>query len=107
MPSVTPRPDRVTVSLAGELDHYTAPEIRAQLDAILRDPCVTCLVLDMRHLSFMDSSGIGVLLGRLKIMQARGGALYVTGMQPSVERLFKLTGLQRVIGVVREGGVGA
>lgn len=107
MQSIQPGPEGVTVSLTGELDHYTAPEIRAQLDDILRDPNVTCLVLDMEHLSFMDSSGIGVLLGRLKLLQQRGGGLYVWRMQPSVERLFRLTGLQRVIGVVREGGLGA
>ncbi len=106
MQSRNPSPDCVTVALSGELDHYTAPDIRAQMDAILRDPCVTSLLLDMRHLSFMDSSGIGVLLGRLKLLRQRGGGLYVTGMQPSVERLFRLSGLQRVIGIVRDGGLG-
>ena len=47
----------------------------------------------------MDSSGIGVLLGRLRILQQRGGMLSVKNMQPPIEKLFRLTGLQRVITV--------
>ena len=82
----------VTVVLAGELDHCTASQIRRQLDEILEDPGVG-------DLSFMDSSGIGVLLGRLRILQQRGGTLSVKNMQPPIEKLFRLTGLQRVIAV--------
>ena len=85
----------VTVVLAGELDHCTAPQIRRQLDEILEDPGVRHL----GDLTFMDSSGIGVLLGRLRILQQRGGTLSVKNMQPPIEKLFRLTGLQRVITV--------
>ena len=89
----------VTVVLAGELDHCTAPQIRRQLDEILEDPGVRHLCLDLGGLTFMDSSGIGVLLGRLRILQQRGGTLSVKNMQPPIEKLFRLTGLQRVITV--------
>lgn len=94
-----PLDERVTVVIAGELDHYAAPQIRAMLDDVLRDPCVIDVVLDLENLTFMDSSGIGVLLGRLRILQSRGGTLSVKNMQPSVEKLFRLSGLQRVIGI--------
>ncbi len=93
----------VTVGLAGELDHYTALDIRAQLDAILRDPTIRHMVLDLGQMTFMDSSGIGVLLGRLRVLQARGGTLSVARMQPQVEKLFYLSGLQRVIGITEIG----
>ncbi|NCB06029.1 MAG: STAS domain-containing protein, partial [Clostridia bacterium] len=94
----------VTVVLSGELDHCTAPEIRAQLDDILRDGRITHMVLDMENLTFMDSSGIGVLLGRLKALQLRGGDLSVKNMQPSIAKLFRLTGMHRVIGVLEQQG---
>ena len=94
-----PLGEAVTVVIAGELDHYAAPQIRARLDELLRDPCVTDVVLDLENLTFMDSSGIGVLLGRLRILQSRGGTLSVKNMQPPVEKLFRLSGLQRVIGI--------
>lgn len=86
-----------TVVVAGELDHCTASQIRRQLDEILEDQGVTHLCLDLENLTFMDSSGIGVLLGRLRLLQQRGGTLSVKNMQPPIEKLFRLTGLQRVI----------
>lgn len=95
----------VTVVIAGELDHFAAPQIRRRLDDILSDPAVTHMVLDLENLTFMDSSGIGVLLGRLRELQARGGTLSVKNMQPSVEKLFRLSGLQQVIGI-EEGNKG-
>ena len=89
----------VTVVIGGELDHCSAPQVRQQLDDLLMDERVVHVVLDLENLTFMDSSGIGVLLGRLRILQSRGGTMSVMNMQPSVEKLFRLSGLQRVIGV--------
>lgn len=89
----------LTVTIAGELDHCAAPQIRQMLDDLLTDPTVTHLTLDLENLTFMDSSGIGVLLGRLRALQMRGGAMSVKNMQPPVEKLFRLSGMHRVIGV--------
>ena len=69
--------EAVTVVIAGELDHFAAPQIRRMLDDVIRDPGITDVVLDLENLTFMDSSGIGVLLGRLRILQSRGGTLSV------------------------------
>lgn len=88
-----------TVVIAGELDHFAAPQIRRMLDDVLEDESILCLRLDLENLTFMDSSGIGVLLGRLKILQSRGGSLSVMNMQPPVEKLFRLSGLHRVIAI--------
>ena len=88
-----------TVVIAGELDHCAAPQIRRRLDDILRDPAILHLVLDLENLTFMDSSGIGVLLGRLRLLEQRGGSLSVRGMKPAVEKLFRLSGLNQVIGI--------
>lgn len=98
------KPERVTVVIAGELDHCAAPQIRRMLDELLLDPAVTHLVLDLENLTFMDSSGIGVLLGRLRQLQERGGAMSVKNMQPPVEKLFRLSGLHRVIGIESKKG---
>jgi len=90
----------MTVVIAGELDHCAAPQIRRMLDELLEDPMLMHLTLDLENLTFMDSSGIGVLLGRLRELQARGGTLSVQNMQPNVEKLFRLSGLNRVIGII-------
>lgn len=89
----------VTVVIAGELDHCAAPQIRQMLDDLLQDPMLLHLTLDLENLTFMDSSGIGVLLGRLRILQSRGGTMSVRNMQPQVEKLFRLSGMHRVIGI--------
>ena len=94
-----PRRAATTVTIAGELDHFAAPQVRQMLDELLADPTLIHLVLDLENLTFMDSSGIGVLLGRLRILQSRGGTLSVQNMRPSVEKLFRLSGLHRVIGI--------
>ena len=91
--------DALVVALDGELDHFCAQSVRSQLDEMLADSSVRYLVLDFDKLTFMDSSGIGMLLGRLRALQARGGSLSVMHMQPPVEKLFRLSGLDRVIGV--------
>lgn len=92
----------VTVVIAGELDHCAAPQIRQMLDDLLQDPMLLHLTLDLENLTFMDSSGIGVLLGRLRILQARGGTMSVQNMQPPVEKLFRLSGMHRVIGIEKK-----
>ena len=91
--------DTLIVYPQGELDHHSAQAMREEMDAAMEDRQIRTLILDLRDLTFMDSSGIGVLLGRLRILQSRGGTLSVKNMQPSVEKLFRLSGLQRVIGI--------
>lgn len=97
----------MTVALSGELDHCNAPKVRRQLDNLLEDEEILHLCLDLKELSFMDSSGIGVLLGRLRLLEQRGGTLSVKNMSPTVAKLFYLTGLQRVIGIENQETGGA
>ena len=88
---------RLTVRLAGELDHYCAQSIRRELDALLSDPGVRTLILDFSALQFMDSSGIGVILGRYRILRDRGGSVAVTHMNRHIERIFHMSGMDRII----------
>ena len=88
---------RLTVRLAGELDHYCAQSIRRELDALLSDPGVRTLILDFSALQFMDSSGIGVILGRYRILRDRGGSMAVTHMNRHIERIFHMSGMDRII----------
>ena len=96
------RKNTLTVRLTGELDHSAATSIRRELDALIAEPGVKTLVLDLQDMPFMDSSGIGVLLGRLRTLQNRGGSMSVKNMQPPVEKLFRLSGMHRVIGIEKD-----
>ena len=88
---------RTIVSLSGELDHHSAARVRGQLDLILRDVTVRELVLDMRDVTFMDSAGLGVVLGRYRTLSARGGRMIVSGMRSSVDRIFRMSGLYALV----------
>lgn len=91
------RRDTVTVRLKGELDHCSAQGIRRELDAILADPSIRRLILDMENMSFMDSSGIGVILGRYRVLQGRNGTVAVRNMNRSVAKIFHLSGMGQII----------
>jgi stage II sporulation protein AA (anti-sigma F factor antagonist) len=87
----------VTASLSGELDHHSAPEVKGALDDALRRFSDADLILDLKNLSFMDSSGLGVLLGRYKQLKARGRGLYVRNVGQQIEKVFTISGIYRII----------
>ena len=91
---------QLTIALSGEIDHHRAKRYIQSIESKIQVYTPTVCILDFRDVSFMDSSGIGVLLGRVRELQARGGTLSVQNMQPSVEKLFRLSGLNRVIGII-------
>ena len=89
--------DTVTVRIVGELDHCSAQTIRRELDTLIAEPGVKRLVLDMKEMTFMDSSGIGVILGRYRTLREKGGSVAVKNLNPQVEKVFTLSGMRQVI----------
>lgn len=87
----------VIVRLAGELDHYCAQSVRRELDSLIADRTIRWLILDFSHLQFMDSSGIGVILGRYRQLRDRGGQVGVVHMNEHIARIFHMSGMDRVI----------
>ncbi len=94
------RRDTVTAMLSGELDQCNAQAIRSELDDLIADRQVRHLILDMGQLSFMDSSGIGVIIGRYRTLSQRGGKVSVTHMNPQVARVFTLSGMSQIIDII-------
>lgn len=85
------------VRLKGELDHHSAEQLREQVEERLESGKVKHLVFNLKQLSFMDSSGIGVLLGRYKQVRAIDGEMIVCAITPPVKRLFEMSGLFKII----------
>jgi stage II sporulation protein AA (anti-sigma F factor antagonist) len=83
--------------LSGELDHHAADEVRRQLDTALYRRQSGKVILDMSKLTFMDSSGIGVVLGRYRKVKEAGGRLSVRGLSSRVDRILRLAGVYTVI----------
>ena len=85
-----------------ELDHHVAKDLCKELDILVESFMVKELVLDFTKTEFMDSSGIGVIIGRGKLMQFRGGKIYASHMGKRVKMIFDSVGLGRMV-EIREG----
>ncbi|MDO4543190.1 MAG: anti-sigma factor antagonist [Clostridia bacterium] len=95
--NATKRGPRLTVQLFGELDHHSAERTRIMMDTMLHDVSVRELMIDMSGVTFMDSAGLGVILGRYRTLNLRGGKLIVCGVSQSIDRIFKMSGLYALI----------
>jgi len=91
--------DTMILRLKGELDHAVAEKFRTEVDSLLQKMAPQNLLLDMGGVSFIDSSGLGIILGRYRQLQARQGRMAITRAQPQVRRILELSGLMRVMGI--------
>ena len=89
------------IKLRGEIDHHSAAAVRTSLDEMIRTRKPQTLVIDMSAVDFMDSSGLGLIMGRYTAMQSIGGELCVLDPSPATEKIMSLAGLERIITVRR------
>jgi len=88
--------ENVTAYLAGELDHHAAKGIREEIDdAVLRSR-PTNLILDFRDVTFMDSSGIGLVMGQYSLMQGMDGEVVIENMSGYIGKVMRLAGLDKL-----------
>lgn len=87
----------LTVYLEGDLDHCNAVSVRRLLDGAIQEGDVKKMIVDMQDTAFMDSSGIGVLLGRYKLLRQHDGRMIVRNMNRQVEKVFRLSGLGQIM----------
>ncbi len=87
----------LTVKICGEIDHHTANEIRERLDMEIEERAIKRLVWDFKEVTFMDSSGIGVIVGRYKKLEAMGGETLIINLCPQVDKILKLSGIKGII----------
>lgn len=79
--------------LEGEIDHHTAKSMREEIDFEVNKMQPALLNLDFGNIQFMDSSGIGLIMGRYKMMKSMGGALKVVNVSSQMDRVIRLSGL--------------
>ncbi|EFQ82089.1 STAS domain protein [Aeromicrobium marinum DSM 15272] len=98
--SVTRRslPPFEIVEIGGEIDVYTAPRLREAVVAAI-DEGHTRLVIDIEHVAFLDSTGLGVLVGALKRVRGDGGSLDIVCTNDRLLKIFSITGLDKVFGL--------
>lgn len=88
---------RITAALSGDLDHHAAREIRMELDDVIARSRPELLILDFENVGFMDSSGIGLILGRSRAVRAVGGELLVKNARSEIAEVMKISGLGQLI----------
>ena len=90
--------DRTVVTVGGEIDVYTAPKLREQLIDLVSSGNYH-LVVDMEGVEFLDSTGLGVLVGGLKRVRAHEGWIDLVCTQSRILRIFRITGLNKVFNI--------
>ena len=93
MVEITNTGERVTAGIQGDIDHHTASGIRAEIDAVLENSTPRLLILDFGKVKFMDSSGIGLILGRMRVLEGFGGKLFIKNATGTTAKIVKLAGL--------------
>ncbi len=81
----------------GDLDHHNAEIIKEIADSSIMENKIRNVIFDFKNSSFMDSSGIGVMMGRYKLIANAGGRTCAVNLSPSVKRIFQISGLHKVI----------
>ena len=89
--------DRLTVYLCGEIDHHSAAEMRFFIDGELERSTPSLLIFDFSEVDFMDSSGIGLVMGRLRLLSGWGGKAVIENPKPNIKKMLKLAGLEKLI----------
>ena len=91
---------KLRVVVPKELDHHLATQLKEEADLLIETYHVKTLIFDFTNTEFMDSFGIGVLIGRSRNLSFSGGQVVATNLSPRVEQIFRISGLQRLITVV-------
>ncbi len=89
----------LTARLRGEIDHHTARIFREEIDRALLRETPRALTLDFSEVGFMDSSGIGLVVGRLEAARSVGATLTLSGLSQRLSRLLELSGVDRLSGI--------
>lgn len=89
--------DRITAYLSGDLDHHTARDMRMEIDKEIDEkPDCKLIEIDFSAVSFMDSSGIGLIMGRYKLMSRRGGRVEIHNPPVYIARVMNLAGIGKL-----------
>lgn len=85
------------IVLAGELDEHTANFVRDEIDRLVGAKKVRQVIVDLSELEFMDSTGVGVMIGRYKKFKERGIPVFISNPSLHAERIFKMSGLYEIM----------
>ena len=89
------------VAIVGEINHHRAVSVRQKIDEKIQELRPQNLVLDLADTPFMDSSGLGLIMGRYQLMKDLGGTLAIANPSAGHKKLFDLAGLNKLVKIVK------
>ena len=92
----------LTIFLPGELDHHNAEEIRKGSDKLIEENLIKCVIFDFQETNFMDSSGIGVIMGRYKLVYLLGGEVWAVHANERMKKILTMSGVTKIIQMYEE-----
>lgn len=92
----------LTIFLPGELDHHNAEEIRKGADKLIEENHIKCVIFDFQETNFMDSSGIGVIMGRYKMVYLLGGEVCAVHANERMKKILTMSGVTKIIQMYEE-----
>ncbi len=91
---------KLTAYISGEIDHHSAKSIRKEIDINIEKLNPTNLYLDFSKVDFMDSSGIGLVMGRYKLQSQRGGKVFIQNPPPLIKKVMLVAGINKLAKIV-------
>ena len=96
-----PKGEDLVVHVGGEIDHHSAVSVRTGIDQKIAAERPARVLLELSAVDFMDSSGLGLIMGRFALVKQYGGTLAVLDPSPAVVKIMKLAGMGRMITIMR------
>lgn len=87
----------VVVKINEEIDHHVCEKIKGKIDLAVEFRKARVLIFDFSGVNFMDSSGIGLIMGRYKLIDKNGGKAYVVNLNPAVKKIFQMSGIFKIL----------
>ena len=88
------------LQITEEIDHYMAEKIRNKVDFEIQKYMPKRVLMDFDKVSFMDSAGIGMILGRYKLAKMIGGTPDITNVTPSIKKVLEMSGVLKIINII-------
>lgn len=92
----------LTIRLPGEVDHTAADELRRKTERFMKRYFTTAIIFDFQNTQFMDSSGIGLIMGRYRALGLRGGCVQAIHVNDYIARMLRISGVHKYITIQKE-----
>ena len=90
----------LTIFLPKEVDHHNAEEVKKSADAIIEKEHIKYVIFDFEQTDFMDSSGIGILIGRYRLISCFGGKVYASHPDKQIRRMLEMSGMKNIVEII-------